>query len=143
MDLEDHLFFLCTQVVDRRDRAMQKALSSLGLLSTEYRVLSALLRKGPLTMFELAQWTAYERTRLTHMLDVMESKGWIARAKVNGDRRTVLVSARAAGLRVFQKAKPVVDDLTDVIMSGNDARELDQIRSSLRTMRQKLIDMGM
>ena len=143
MELEDHLFFLCTQVVHRRDRALQQALTPLGLTTTEYRVLSAVLRKGPLTMQELSQWTAYERTRLTHMLDSMQAKGWVSRSSANGDRRTVFVSARAAGVRVFQKAKVVVDDITEVIESANDPAELARIRAGLRTLRQKLIEMGM
>lgn len=143
MELEDHLFFLCTQVVHRRDRALQQALAPLGMSNAEYRVLSAVLRKGPLTMQELSQWTAYERTRLTHMLDSMQAKGWVSRSSANGDRRAVVVSARAAGARIFQKAKSVVDEITDVIESANDPEELARIRAGLRTLRQKLLDMGM
>lgn len=143
MDLEDHLFFLCTQVVHRRERAMQQALAPLGLAATEYRVLSAVLRKGPLSMYELAQWTAYERTRLTHMLDAMQAKRWIGRSSANGDRRSVIVSGRAAGLRIFQKAKALVDELTEEIMSNNDPADLARIRAALRTMRGKLIEMGL
>ncbi len=143
MELEEHLFFLCTQVVYRRTRAMHEALAPLALLPTEYRVLSAVLRKGPLAMSELAAWTAYERTRLTHILDAMEAKKWIARTNADLDRRSVLVAIAPAGRRIFAKAKLLVDRITDVIMSANSPEEIAQVRSALRTMRGKLIEMGM
>ena len=143
IDLEDNLFFLCTQVVYRRNAALQGALRPLGLMPTEFRVLSALFRKGPLTMLELAEWTAYERTRLTHMLHGMEAKGWVERTSMEHDRRTVVAQITAPGRALFANAKVEVDRLTDVIISANSPKELDQIRKGLRTMRAQLISMGL
>jgi DNA-binding MarR family transcriptional regulator len=143
MDLESHLFFLCTQVVYRRTRAMHEALAPLGLLATEYRVLSAVLRQGPLAISELAHWTAYERTRLTHMLDGMEKKKWVTRTSADGDRRSIVVTITTPGRRIFAKAKVIVDELTDVITSANTPAELEAIRKGLTTMRDRLIAMGL
>lgn len=142
MELEDHLFFLCTQVVYRRTRLLNDALKPLELLPTEYRVLSALLRKGPLTMLDLAQWTAYERTRLTHILHAMEEKGWISRAPSQHDRRTVVVQISPEGGALFKSAKTIVDRITRVILSENDPADIEVVRKALRTMRSKLIEMG-
>ncbi|WP_233167537.1 MarR family winged helix-turn-helix transcriptional regulator [Xylophilus sp. ASV27] len=143
MDLETNLFFLCTQVVYRRNRALQEALRPLGLQATEFRVLSALLRRGPLTMQELAQWTAYERTRITHMLHGMEDRGWVERTSSAHDKRTVVAQITFAGRKLFEQAKQVEDRLTREVMSANTAEELDQVRSALRTMRTRMIDMGL
>jgi DNA-binding MarR family transcriptional regulator len=142
MELEDHLFFLCTQVVYRRTAAIGTALKPLGLLPTEYRVLSSLLRKGPLTMQALSQWTAYERTRLTHLLHAMEERGWATRTSSEADKRTVVVSATRVGEALFAQAKAAVDEVTDVITSNNSEAELKTVRKALRTMRAKLIEMG-
>jgi DNA-binding MarR family transcriptional regulator len=142
MELEDHLFFLCTQVVYRRNRALHDALKPIGLLPTEYRVLSALLRKGPLTMLDLAQWTAYERTRLTHILHGMEKNEWVLRSTALSDRRTVLVQITPAGEALFKKAKLIVDRITRVITSANTPEEIEHLRKGLRTMRNKLIEMN-
>ncbi|HZZ11600.1 MAG TPA: MarR family transcriptional regulator [Paraburkholderia sp.] len=140
-ELEDNVFFLCTQVVSRRNRAIQKTLRPIGLMPTEFRVLSAVLRKGDLTMLELAQWTSYERTRLTHILHGMEDRGWIVRTSAESDRRTVVVQATPSGAAIFRKAKPMVDELTDVIASGNTENEIEEMRRALRVMRAKLIEM--
>lgn len=139
IDLENHVFFLCTQVVYRRDRALHEALKPIDVLPTEYRTLSAVLRKGPLPMHELSQWTAYERTRLTHLLNGMEGKGWVARGPSESDKRTVVVRVTPKGGAVFKKAKAIVDQVTERILSDNTPKEIDEVRRALKTMRARLM----
>ncbi|MFT4265913.1 MAG: MarR family transcriptional regulator [Xenophilus sp.] len=141
MELEDHLFFLCTQVVYRRSRAIHEALKPLALSETEFRVLSAALRKGPLSMHDLAQWTAYERTRLTHILHGLEARGLVERTGSASDRRSVLVRITPAGRRLFERAKKTVDAITDEVMSDSTPEEIEQARTVLRTLRRRLIAM--
>ena len=142
MELEDHIFFLCTQVVERRNRLLQEALKPLDMLPTEYRVLSALLRKGGLTMQELSQWTAFERTRITHILHGMEARDWVKRTVMAHDRRNVVSTITPSGQAVFDKAKVVVDAVTVDITRANSPEDLDELRRTLRTMRTRLIEMG-
>jgi len=142
MELEDHLFFLCTQVVYRRNALVLEALRPLEMLPTQYRILSALLRKGPLTMQELAQWTAYERTRITHILHGMEALGWVARTSLERDRRTVLVQITAEGTALFRKANRLVEALTEDILAVGSPEDIEVTRETLRRMRRKLIDLG-
>lgn len=142
MELEDHIFFLCTQVVYRRDRAMHEALKPLGLLSTEWRTLGTLQRKGALTMQELAQWTAYERTRLTRILHSMEERGWVERGGSEDDGRAVVVRIAEPGRRLYARAERVVDALTAEITSACSPEEIDAVRRSLQKMRGRLIAQG-
>ncbi|EJL84788.1 transcriptional regulator [Herbaspirillum sp. CF444] len=140
-ELETHLFFLCTQVVYRRNHLLQDALRPLEILPTEYRTLSAILRKGPLTMQELAQWTAYERTRVTRILHAMEARGWIARSASEHDKRSVVVQITDRGREMFWQAKVIVDQVTDQAMSDNSEEEIAQLRHGLTVLRKKLIAM--
>ncbi|ASU39328.1 MarR family transcriptional regulator [Herbaspirillum sp. meg3] len=140
-ELETHLFFLCTQVVYRRNHLLQDALRPLEILPTEYRILSAVLRKGPLTMQELAQWTAYERTRVTRILHAMEARGWIARSTSAQDKRSVVVQMTESGREMFWQAKVIVDQVTDLAMSDNSEEEIAQLRHGLTVLRKKLIAM--
>lgn len=142
MELEDHIFFLCTQVVYRRDRAMNEALKPFGLLPTEWRTLGTLLRRGSMTMLELAQWTAYERTRLTRILHGMEDRGWVERTDSSSDGRSVVVRIAPKGERLYRKAEAAVDKLTNEIMAVCPKGEIDRVRKSLQAMRTKLIDMS-
>ncbi len=141
MELEDHLFFLCTQVVYRRDRALNEALKPFGLLPTEWRTLGTLLRQGELTMQELSQWTAYERTRLTRMLHSMEARKWVERLDSEQDGRAVVVRITPDGARVYRRAEATVDALTDDILSVCAPKDIDRLRRSLQTMRARLIAM--
>lgn len=142
MDIEDHLFFLCTQVVERRDRALGAALRPLGLLSTEWRVLGTLDARGPLTMQELADWTAFERTRLTRILHNMEARQWIRRESPPVDRRAVVVCLAPKGRALFRKAEVRVERLNAEILGAVAAPDLVATRRSLKSMRQLLIDLG-
>ena len=142
MELEDHLFFLCTQVVHRRDRALGVVLRPLGLLSTEWRVLGTLVNRGPLAMTELAQWTAYERTRLTKLLEAMAQRKWVERTASSTDRRTVVVTIGAAGRRIYARAQPQVDALNETILGTVAKAGQVQARTTLQSLRATLIGMG-
>ncbi|MDB5819827.1 MAG: marR family protein [Rhizobacter sp.] len=142
MELEDHLFFLCTQVVYRRDRALNATLKTFSLLATEWRTLGTLLRKGPLSMQELAQWTAYDRTRLTRMLASMEERQWVRRLGSEADGRSVIVKIAPKGATLYRRAERAVDALTDEIMAVCPEAEIDRVRRSLQAMREKLIAMS-
>jgi DNA-binding MarR family transcriptional regulator len=141
LELEDHLFFLCTQVVYRRDRALNNTLKAFSLLATEWRTLGTLLRKGPLTMQDLAQWTAYDRTRLTRMLNSMEAQDWVRRVGSESDGRSVVVQIAPKGASLYKRAEKAVDALTDEIMAACPTSDIERVRRSLQAMRAKLIEM--
>ncbi|MET0542490.1 MAG: MarR family winged helix-turn-helix transcriptional regulator [Variovorax sp.] len=142
MELEDHLFFLCTQVVYRRDRALGDTLKPFALLPTEWRTLGTLLRRGAMTMMELAQWTAYERTRLTRMLHSMEERRWVERSDSSSDGRSVVVRIAPKGEKLYRRAEAAVEKLTDDIMAVCPPDDIDRVRRSLQAMRSKLIEMS-
>ncbi|WP_234193229.1 MarR family winged helix-turn-helix transcriptional regulator [Pseudacidovorax sp. NFM-22] len=141
MELEDHIFFLCTQVVYRRDRALQDVLRPFGLLTTEWRTLGTLHSRGPMAMQDLAQWTAYERTRLTRMLHGLEERGLVTRGGVEHDGRAVVVAISAKGRRLYARAEKAVSALTDDILSVCPPAEVDRMRAALQAMRERLIEM--
>lgn len=142
MELEDHLFFLCTQVTTRRDRALAEVLRPLGLLSTEWRVLGTLRIKGAMTMLELAQWTAYERTRLSKLLHNMQDRGWLERLGNDSDKRSVLLQIAPLGLALHRKAEKKVDALNDEILHAFSDAEVARVRGMLSGIRQTLIEQG-
>ncbi|MFT3801899.1 MAG: MarR family transcriptional regulator [Burkholderiaceae bacterium] len=142
MELENHIFFLCTQVVYRRDRAINEALRPLGLLNTEWRTLGTLVNRGPQTMQVLAQWTAYERTRLTRILHGMQERRWVERTAAEHDGRSVLVRVTPRGRAMYARAEAAVDALTDEVLDVCTPAEIARMRKSLQAMRKRLIDFG-
>ncbi|MFT3721859.1 MarR family winged helix-turn-helix transcriptional regulator [Pseudorhodoferax sp.] len=142
MELEDHIFFLCTQVVYRRDRAINEVLRPLGLLNTEWRTLGTLVHQGPQTMQALAQWTAYERTRLTRILHGMQERHWVERTAAEHDGRSVLVRIAPPGRAVYTRAAKAVEALTDEVLAACTPAEIARVRKSLQALRERLIAFG-
>ena len=95
-----------------------------------------------MTMLELAQWTAYERTRLTRILHGMEARGWVERLDSASDGRSVVVRIAPKGMRLYRRAEVAVDALTAEIMAVCGEREIAGVRRSLQAMRLKLIAMS-
>lgn len=91
-------------------------LAGAGLRITQFSLLSHLRYAGPLTMTELADRMAMDRTTLTRNLRPLQRQGFVAIA-VGDDRRRRLLTVTAAGERVYksgvgqwQKAQRAVFD---------------------------------
>jgi DNA-binding MarR family transcriptional regulator len=63
----------------------------LGLNPTDYKALSVLERRGPLSAGEIAEHTGLATASVTNLVDRLESKGFVRRVRGEADRRRVLV----------------------------------------------------
>jgi DNA-binding MarR family transcriptional regulator len=59
-------------------------------------------------MHELARALLLSKSGLTHLVDRIEEAGFVARAVIPGDRRSLHVQLTPAGRRLHDKARPVV-----------------------------------
>lgn len=76
-----------------------------GLRGTQFSVLVALTRGGPMPVGRLANLLGVERTTLTRNLKPLETKGWIEISETD-DRRVRTVAIAAAGRAVARDALP-------------------------------------
>ncbi len=101
----------CTCAVLRRTarrvtQAYDRALRPAGIKLTQYSVLANVLRDAGLSITELAERLAMDRTTLTRNLRPMERAGWIE-VGPGSDRRRRAVQITAAGDEVFEAAFPL------------------------------------
>jgi len=101
----------CTCAVLRRTarrvtQAYDRALRPAGIKLTQYSVLANVRRDGGLSITELAERLAMDRTTLTRNLRPMERVGWIE-VGPGPDRRRRAVRITAAGREVFEAAFPL------------------------------------
>ena len=101
----------CTCAVLRRTarrvtQAYDRALRPAGIKLTQYSVLANVLRDGGLSITELAERLAMDRTTLTRNLRPMERAGWIEIGP-GPDRRRRAVRITAPGRKVFEAAFPL------------------------------------
>jgi DNA-binding MarR family transcriptional regulator len=82
------------------------ALAPSGLRVTQFSVLSALVRLGPLPVTRLAAEIALDRSTMGRNLDPLERRG-LVRIKVgNVDQRERLAHLTAAGEHAIEAARP-------------------------------------
>jgi DNA-binding MarR family transcriptional regulator len=83
-----------------------EALRPAGLRATQFSLLVAVRRKGPVSVTHLAELTVMDRTTLTRNLELLQKQGLIE--VVSGrDRRTRIVTITAQGNAALAEALPL------------------------------------
>lgn len=137
-DLDQHLFFWFTQVLDRRDRQLAAELRASGMRAPEWRVLSSLYSRHRLSMSELADLTSLERTTLSRTADRMARKGWVVRLSDTSDMRVTRLAPTASGERLFARIWPAVQRLNEAAVAGLPEPMVPLLRWALAEMRRSL-----
>lgn len=118
--------------------AMNRQLQAdCGISLGDYDVLVALSERGPLRVFELGEYIAWEQSRLSHQLRRMRERGLVERHGSDDDRRGATVSLTAAGEAALEAAAPGHAELVrSVMFSGigdEDVQALDRWTSAALT----------
>src|SRR6478735_1035799 len=86
-------------------RILERSLTDMTL--PQFRVLG-LIARAPERANQLARQAAISRPSLTGVLDGLESRGWVRRRDVDGDRRGVELEVTAAGRKALEAAHDAV-----------------------------------
>lgn len=119
---------LLPQVLDRTLK------EEVGLNHARYAILITLAGDGrdTITMTELAHIAGLSRSRLSHALDSLEERGWVARTSCGSDKRTLSATLTPAGRELLRTAAPVhVDQVRELVLGPLSAEERDQLGSIL------------
>ena len=76
---DEYLFYLLTQVANRRSRDFAPTLEAIGLSIPEWRALSVINRLDGCLMSELAEFTTVDRTTLTRTVDQLVKRDLVGR----------------------------------------------------------------
>ena len=123
------------------DRAMENHLT---VNSTDMRAMSALLRRGPLTVSELAEALGLGLPTTSMAIDRLERLGHVTRERTGPDRRRVTIRAtprssdraRSALMPMIREIDALLDDLPA------DDRQLVQryLHEVVQTMRRHVVE---
>lgn len=118
---------LLPQVLDRTLK------EEVGLNHARYAILITLAGDvGGVTMTELARIAGLSRSRLSHALDSLEERGWVARSSCGSDKRTLSASLTPAGREMLRAAAPVhVDQVRELVLDPLSAQERIQLGAIL------------
>jgi len=96
------------RLAQRLMRQLDRDLHSFGLSTHDYEILVE-LSEAPghrLRMTELADRTAQSRSRLSHQINRMETRGLVGRAECEGDKRGTFAVLTATGEATIEAVAP-------------------------------------
>jgi DNA-binding MarR family transcriptional regulator len=136
-DLEAQVFLSVMKTANILARGAEAALKPSGLSGTQYNVLRILRGAGQhgLACSEVGERLISRDPDMTRLLDRMESRGWIARAREEKDRRVVKTRITAEGLRILAKLDAPVRELHRRQLRHLPARQLRQLSLLLERAR--------
>ncbi|WP_031514950.1 MarR family winged helix-turn-helix transcriptional regulator [Streptomyces sp. NRRL F-5123] len=119
-----------TMQEDLRRHMNRQLLRDTGLSLTDYAILSGLSLQpgGSLRMFELRELLRWEKTRVTHQVSRMISRGLVERRACAEDIRGSHVALTEDGREVIAKAIPLhIDYVRRVFLDFASPRQLDAL----------------
>ncbi len=98
-------------------------LSSLGVTAAQFVVMVRLVGGGRKSASDLCKELSYDTGAMTRMIDRLESKGLVHRARCVNDRRLVFLEATAAGRAAYPRMLEVSIAVQNRCLRGFSAEE--------------------
>ena len=114
-----------------------------GVRATQFTMLGAVSMLGPVSVSQLAEQLALDRTTLTRNLQVLADRGLVEITTGKDDRRKRLASVTPAGVHILERATPAWLEAQEQIVTAlgedrwrsmiDDLNELGQVTSARDT----------
>ncbi len=122
---------------DLRCGSMERLVQGNVSLS-QMHVLWLLQHQGEMSMSRLAELLDVSMSNATGIVDRMEEKGFVERARVPDDRRLVLVRPGAAGLQALSETETSRRERMRAVLGHLSASERPVVLAALRSLRRAL-----
>jgi DNA-binding MarR family transcriptional regulator len=135
--LEDSVGRLISDVARRLAAAIDDEMARVGMdiTSAQWSILMRIANGCATTSAQLCRFTQHDTGSMTRMLDRLEEKGLIRRARSSKDRRVVSLEITEAGRAMYPLLPPVAIKVLNTHLKGFSRAELDQLKSLLNRMR--------
>ena len=112
----------------------ERSIECLGLGNSDFRILEALLHKGPLSVNALCPVAQLTPGSVSVAVDRLEQKGYVERRFDPGDRRARIVHLTPAGRPVIEQAFAKHAEAMDLATAGLTAEEKSEATRLLRKL---------
>ncbi len=116
--IEGHLFYWLTKSMNHRNAALTRALAPLHCTVARWRVMNMLRQYPGVSIAEIADTTAVDRTTLTRTIDGLESDGFLRRTERADNRRIVELSLTRSGDVFYDRILPLVRRQNEQALEG-------------------------
>ena len=100
-----------------------EALQARDITPAQYAALATLERQAPLSQAALAALVACDRATLGGVIERLDGKGWLQRARDPADRRQRLLDLTPNGRAVLRELHPLVDAVQQRLLAPLSASE--------------------
>ncbi|MFI8186537.1 MarR family winged helix-turn-helix transcriptional regulator [Actinacidiphila glaucinigra] len=140
--LEERLWRALMRVMVALPKALDDdLLKATGLTMSEYQVLVHLSEAAEreMRMTELAEATALSASRISRVVNAMETRGWVEKRRDAFDARASVSTLTAEGLRRLESAYPTnLASTRDRVIEHLDKRSLSGLASQLEAIAAQL-----
>ncbi|MCL2656551.1 MAG: MarR family transcriptional regulator [Betaproteobacteria bacterium] len=132
--IEESFGFLINAVRARMMAVMDRELTSLGITSAQWAVLVQVADTPGCTAATLCRRVHYDTGSMTRMLDRLEEKGLIRRARSDHDRRAAYLYLTEQGQDIHARLPEYAARVLNAHFEGFTADEVNTLRSLLNRM---------
>jgi len=128
--------FLLAVAAHRFRARAEQALEPLGLAVRHFGILATLQHFGPVPQHQLAASVCIDRSTMVTLIDELEDRGWVRRARNPEDRRTHLIHLNDEGRTLFLRASEYLRRVEEECLAMLGEHD----RNELKRMLQAIVD---
>ena len=111
-----------------------EALVKRNLSLAMWRVLAALSNNGAQRQIDLVSMTSIDASTMSRLVTRLVRDGLVTRSRSKTSNREVLIELSAKGRTTVEGLIPIAKDMEKLAIAGIPAKELEIVKSALRTM---------
>lgn len=142
-DPENSIGYLIRRSEQLGTAALEPVFAAADITKTQWSALVAVHFNRATTCAELARDLGHDKGATTRLVDTLEERGWITRARTDDDRRVVKLALTPAGSTIAAEIRDVVIGLWNDWLrdwEGSDITELIRLLQRLRDTLQQAPD---
>lgn len=142
-DPENSIGYLIRRSEQLGTAALEPVFAAADITKTQWSALVAVHFNRATTCAELARDLGHDKGATTRLVDTLEERGWITRARADDDRRVVKLALTPAGSTIAAEIRDVVIGLWNDWLrdwEGSDITELIRLLQRLRDTLQQAPD---
>ena len=122
----------------------EKVMNAFDLSFMEMLVVTYLKKKGPTKLSDLAALAGLTKPTMTHLIDGLESRGFVKREQDKNDRRIILVTTGKECQRMFTVFESINSDFMNAIgeLDEKTAEEVRKMVNDLAASLSKRVEEG-
>ncbi len=114
---------------------LEQVLTDEGMTATQWMAMVALHFGFAETCAELARHLAHDKGAMTRLIDTLEERGWVERARAEDDRRVIHLSLTPLGYDVAMGGRRKVIAQWNQWLDDWDKTEVEALLTMLRRLR--------